>query len=303
MAMTTTAAADRAATWYGEGRPAGPTARPGVGARGPRALEARGFATLHHILVQLADVGLRPRFAETCRAFGDVVWCDDVDELVARAGVRQALAVVVDATDRSGLGTARAVAAIRRDRPGLPVVLWCDRDAAGGPAAAAVIAAGVSAVVFRDGSDLEQRLLSAITRATDVTFHQLTDQTLHRRVPEALIPVFRYVLDRATAMPDAATIARAAGLSPRQLEARLREAGMPPLTALVTWSRVLTAAYRLERTTRPVAEVAGSVGLASSAALGRLLRRCANETTRGVRQPGGFGWVLRCFERLLSRPR
>lgn len=304
--MTGTAAADRAAAWYGEGRP---PESPGNGGSaraagpGPRALEARGLTSVHHILVQLADAGLRPRFAENCKAFGDIVWCDDLDELVPRAGVRQALAVVVDVTDRWKRPTTRAVEAIHRDRPGMPIVLWCDRRAVPLPAFGEVVAAGISALVFRDDSDLEQRLLSALTRATDVTFHQLTDQALSRRVPEALIPVFRYVLDRAAAMPPAEGIARSAGLSPRQLATELRRAGMPPLAALVTWSRLLTAAYRLERSTEPIGMIARSVGLASGSALGRLLKRHANETIGGVREPGGFGWVLRCFERFLARRR
>ena len=54
----------------------------------PRALDARGLATMHHILVQLAEIGSRPRFAEVCRAFGDIVWCDDLDDLVARSAAR-----------------------------------------------------------------------------------------------------------------------------------------------------------------------------------------------------------------------
>lgn len=304
--MTGIAAADRAATWYTAGRPdaesrsAGPGRLPG---RGPRALEARGFATVHHILVQLADAGLRPRFAETCKAFGDIVWCDDLDELAPRAAVRQALAVVVDVVDGWKRSSAGTVAAIRRDRPGMPIVLWCDRRLAAGPAFAEVVAAGVSAVVFRDETDLEQRLLSALTRATDVTFHQLTDQALSRRVPDALVPVFRFVLDRAAAMPPIEAIARAAGLTPRQLAAELRRAGMPAVSSLVTWSRLLTAAYRLERSTESTVAIARSVGLPSGPALSRLLKRYANETVNGIREPGGFGWVLRCFERFLGRRR
>jgi hypothetical protein len=47
--------------------------------------------------------------------------------------------------------------------------------------------------------------------------------------------------------------------------------------------------------------IARSVGLGSTARLTRLLKQYANETSRGVREPGGFGWVLRCFERFLAK--
>jgi AraC-like DNA-binding protein len=258
---------------------------------------------MHHVLVQLADVGLRPRFAESCKAYGDIVWCDDLDELVARADSRSALAVVVDVTDRWGRSSATSVAAIRAERPDLPIVLWADRQTAPSRLVSDVAAAGASAVVFRDGSDLEQRLLSALTRATDVAFHQLTDQALSRRVPEPLIPVFRFLLDRADAMPSADVLAASADLTARRLRQELRRAGMPALSVLMSWSRVLTAAYRLEKTAESVGDIARSVGFASASTLSRLLKRYTNELPRGLRGPGGFGWVLRCFERRLARRR
>jgi AraC-like DNA-binding protein len=255
---------------------------------------------MHHILVQLGEVGLRPRFAEACQAFGDVVWCDELDELASRAVAREALAVVVDVVDRSGIPTATTVARIREQRPDLPLVVWCDRGAPLG-SIEAIARAGVSAIVFRDESELERRLLSAVTRANDVAFQQLTDQALHRRVPAPFIPVFRFCLDQATSHPRAETIAAAVGLRAKTLSAQLRRAGLPPTTVLVTWSRALVAAYRLEKTAEPIGVIARSLGFSSAAALRRLLRRYTNETPQGLREPGGFGWALRCFERHLAR--
>ena len=270
--------------------------------QGPRALDARGLATLHHILVQLSEVALRPRFAEACKAFGDVVWCDDLDELVARSSAREALAVVVDLTDRGGASTAAAVARIRPRRPELPAILWCDRAAAA-EHLGALATAGISSVVFRDDTELERRLLSAITRASDVAFQQLTDQALHRRVPYPFIPVVRYCLDHAASMPRADVIARSVGLTPKALGVQLRRVGLPPVSALVMWSKALVAAYRLEKTTEPVAVIARSLGFSSGSALRRLLKRCTNEVPQVLRDPGGFGWTLRCFERYLTKVR
>ena len=268
----------------------------------PRALDARGLATLHHILVQLSDVGSRPRFAEACRAFGDIVWCDDLDDLVSRSSAREALAVVVDLEDRHGVSSARAVAAIRSRRPDLPILLWCDRQEASHQIVP-FLAVGVSAVVFRDESELERRLLSNLTRASDVAFQQLTDQALYRRVPSPFIPVVRFCLDHASNQPRADMIARSVGMSAKSLATQLRRAGMPPVSVLVTWSKALTAAYRLEKSTESVAVIARSLGFSSGSALRRLLKRCANESPQVLRSPGGFGWVLRCFERFLSKGR
>lgn len=307
-----TAAADRASGWYQAAsepsgsaaedrppRPSGKSERPS--GRSPRPLEARAFGTAHHILVQLHDAGLRPRFAETCKAFGDIVWCDDLGELASRSSAREALAVVVDVSDRMGVSTTRTVVAIRQRRSDVPIVLWCDRAALLTGDVDGLLGAGLTGIIFRDETEVEERLMSALTRATDVAFLQLTDQALDRRVPRNLIPVFRACLDRPSAIPSAGAIAASLGLTSRQLAVHLRRAGMPPMREIARWSRLLTAAYRLELTTEPVVVIAHSVGFVSATYLSRLLKRYANESIDGVREPGGFGWVLRCFERYLAK--
>lgn len=267
----------------------------------PRALDARGFGTFHHLLVQIADAIHRPLFAESCRAFGDLVWCADLDDLVHRAFAPEATAVVVDLVDVHGLSMAPAVAAIREARPEFPIVLWCDRLAIRSGRLDDFAAAGVSAVIFRDESAIESRMLSAITGASDVAFRQLTEQAIHRRVPIALAPVVRFCIDQAHGLPRVEAVARAVGLTPRALAYQLKRSGLPPVSTLVMWSKALVASYRLERSSEPVAVIARSLGFASGSALRRLLKRCANETPQGLRAPGGFGWVLRCFERRIGK--
>lgn len=269
----------------------------------PRALEARGLGSFSHLLVQISDASLRPRFAESCRAFGDLLWCSDLDALASRGLSTEAMAVVVDLVDGHGESTAGTVARLREGRPGLPIVLWCDRGALRPGLIDGLFAAGISAVVLRDESDLESRLLSAVTGASDITFRQLTDQAIHRRVPAALAPAVRLCLDQAHGLGRVDEVAHAVGLSPRALAYQLRRAGLPPVSVLVMWGKALVAAYRLERSTESVAMVAKSLGFASGSALRRLLKRCANETPQGLREAGGFGWVLRCFERWLARKR
>ena len=268
---------------------------------GPRAFDARGFGTFHHLLVQIADATYRPQFAEACRAFGDLVWCSELDDLAHRAMAPEATAVVVDLVDAQGAPTNVVVARVREARPDFPIVLWCDRGAARERSLTEFAAAGVSAIVFRDESSLEGRLLSAITGASDVAFRQLTDQAIHRRVPIALAPVVRFCLDQAHGLPRVEVVARAVGLSSRALAYQLKRAGLPPVSTLVMWSKALVAAYRLERSTESVSVIARSLGFASGSALRRLHKRCANETPQALRGPGGFGWVLRCFERRIGK--
>src|SRR5439155_25232737 len=261
----------------------------------PRPLDARGFTTMSHILVQLSDVGLRPSFAESCGGSADIVWCDDLEELAAQGRAREAVAVVVDLQDREGRSSAAAVASLRAERPKLPIVLWCDRAQAGPVPLEALLRAGVSAVVFRNASDLERRLLGALASPGDLAFQQFTDEALYRRVPLGLQPVFRFLLDQAATQPSLELVARAVGLPPRALTYRLRRAGMPPVSAILTWSRALVAAYRLEHSTEPVGIIARSLGFSAPSGLRALLRRCCHEAPNALREPGGFGWVLRSF--------
>jgi AraC-like DNA-binding protein len=292
--MSRAAAADTVASRSEPGASRGP-------APSPRAFDARGLGTFHQLVVQLADTGLRPRFAEACRAFGDLVWCSDLDEAGFRAIQPETTAVVVDLADGAGNSTIGLIGRIRQRRPDLPIVVWCDRAAAIHAPLSALVPAGASAVIFREETDFESRILSAVTKASDVAFRQLTDQAIHRRVPTALAPVVRYCLDQAHLAPRVEVVAAAVGLTPRALAYQLRRAGMPPVSTVAMWGKALVAAYRLERSTDAVAVIARSLGFASGSALRRLLKRCANESPQGLRQPGGFGWVLRCFERQMAK--
>ncbi|MEO8449283.1 MAG: AraC family transcriptional regulator [Gemmatimonadota bacterium] len=256
---------------------------------------------MSHLLVQLSEAGLRPLFAEMCKAFGDMLWCDDLNDLVARAAVEEALAVVVDALDRNGDSTAPAVAAMKARRPSLPVVLWCNRLTISGEELAEFARVGISAIIFRDESDFEQRILSALTRASDLAFHEMTDQALHRRVPAGLIPIFRYCLDRAASPLTAESVGRTVGLSAKALGGELKRAGMPPVATIVSWSQALAAAYRLEHSAEPATVIARSLGFPNTRSLTSVLKRCCNETPTNLREQGGFGWVLRCFERFLVK--
>ncbi|MEZ4457940.1 MAG: helix-turn-helix domain-containing protein [Gemmatimonadales bacterium] len=282
-----------AAAWYTD-----PKAGKRPVSHGPRALDARGLATMHHLLVQLSEVELRPRFAEACRAFGDVVWCDDVDGTVGAGGGPQVLAVLVDVVDGRAGPPPRPWPVCGLGGRGSRSFIWCDRT--GSADFGAFARGGVSAIVPARTTTSSAGMLSSVTRANDVAFQQL-DQDAPPAVPSPFIPLVRFCLDHAAQMPAADIVASSMGLSPRALSTQLRRAGLPPLGALVSWSRVLVAAYRLEKSTAPVGDVALSLGFPSGAALGRVLKRCTNESPVALREPGGFGWTLRCFERFLAK--
>ena len=87
----------------------------------------------------------------------------------------------------------------------------------------------------------------------------------------------------------------------RLLGAELKRAGMPPIGTIINWSQALAAAYRLEHSAEPAVVIARSLGFPTTKSLGAVLKRCCNEAPTNLREQGGFGWVLRCFERYLVK--
>lgn len=55
----------------------------------------------------------------------------------------------------------------------------------------------------------------------------------------------------------------------------------------------------LEHSDQPAERIALATGFASAGVLRSILRRWTNQGPRDLRLPGGFGWVLRSFERTI----
>jgi AraC-like DNA-binding protein len=96
--------------------------------------------------------------------------------------------------------------------------------------------------------------------------------------------------------PDA--LARRLAVSRRLLARRLADAGLPAPHQLLTWGRLLVAAFLLEDERRSADGVAAALDFASGSAFRNLCRRYLDATPREVRAHGGARWVA---ERLFAR--
>jgi AraC-like DNA-binding protein len=76
---------------------------------------------------------------------------------------------------------------------------------------------------------------------------------------------------------------------------------MPHAKELLIWSRALHAAWELEHEwQKPVERIALDHEFASATALRGVFLRLIGESPARLRDQGGFGWVLRCFDRTLA---
>jgi AraC-like DNA-binding protein len=85
-----------------------------------------------------------------------------------------------------------------------------------------------------------------------------------------------------------ADVAKRLSRSPRTLERQVMQAGLPPIHRVLRLSRLLRAAYRLERPGANVKQIAAELGYPSPHALAQRLHRHTGLTLTELRS-GGFG--------------
>lgn len=226
---------------------------------------------------------------------------DLVSEFESAAREGELLAFVVDVLDRRGQPTAPAVARILHGGMGMPSLLWCARVDVGLPEFAQLVHAGISAVLFHSPGSFESIAIAGLVPRGALGYHQWLDATLHRSVPEPVRALVSFCLHPANAALTVPEAAAALHLPRRTLTHRLAAAGMPHAKELLVWSRALHAAWELEHEWgKPVERIALDHEFASATALRGVFLRLIGESPARLRDQGGFGWVLRCFDRTLA---
>ena len=252
-----------------------------------------------HVLIQASDPAVRSRIERTPGLPFPVHWCDRAEDVSALALDYATLALVVDTHDQRGSPTAEPVRRIRDRRTDLAILLWCARAELNTPLFTDICRAGVSAVLFREASELELIILSQLVPRGTLTFHDWVEASVHRCVPSGLTEVVGFCLHRANASLTVPQVAEALRMPRRTLTDHLARAGLPTARELLEWGRVLTAAWDLEHSTRSAERIALETRFASPGVLRSILKRWTNQGPRDLRLPGGFGWVLRSLERTL----
>ncbi len=185
----------------------------------------------------------------------------------------------------------------------MPSILWCSRADVGRPEFTHTVRTGISAILFHSPDPFESAMIAGLVPRGAVGYHQWLNATLNRRVPEPVRALVSFCLHPANARLTVPEVALALHLPRRTLTHHLSGAGMPHAKELLIWSRALHAAWELEHEIgKPLERIALDHDFGSASALRGVFIRLIGEPPAGLRKDGGFGWVLRCFDRTLATP-
>jgi AraC-like DNA-binding protein len=224
---------------------------------------------------------------------------DDLLHFIAPGGVA---ALITELTDAEGASTAPTVASVLRRLPALPVFVYHSPCSQGGCRAVDWPHRGVCTPVLCGVDEAHTVLARSLPLAVDQTPVVYTIRAL----PARLDPRQRLVLLAAAYRADrpvtVAQLARELALAPQQVGAYLRGASPLSARAILGWLRLLHAAWWLDLPGHSTASVARRLGYPAPGALRRALRHRAGVSVAGLRERGGFRYLLGLFTAAFAAP-
>lgn len=235
----------------------------------------------------------RAAIREACRGLATVEFCERAEELVHLAARSAARLVVAEPRDHDGVRTAPSLWVLRLRRPRIHVVshlaLTADdvRDAA---------AAWGMTVVIREHHDIRAMLRSVLSGdVSEATPGELL-AIAAAHVPRGVRRFFTYCAWHAHQVRTASAAAQGADIPYRTLARRLHLTGLPPPPVVLTWYRLLHAAWHMELGAPKRDVVARAVGFRSGAALTQALRQHARMSWTELRDRVGLAGLLARFD-------
>ncbi|HJU64927.1 MAG TPA: hypothetical protein VJ596_04585, partial [Gemmatimonadaceae bacterium] len=174
-------------------------------------------------------------------------YCRLVSELTSLVAERWTDLVIVEPWDAEGVTTTVAVRQIRARFPALPILIYCSLNPDTARQIAALCKAGADEVLLR-GTDDTRLVLRDVMRAA--TLGRVASEVCRRlapHVPEDAMMIVSYCAQHASATPSVAGVARALGINRKTLLNRLASANLPAPGVVISWCRLLVAAWVLEQ--------------------------------------------------------
>jgi AraC-like DNA-binding protein len=222
-------------------------------------------------------------------------YCRLASELTNLVAERWTDLVIVEPWDAEGATTVAAVRQIRSRYPALPILIYCTLTADSARQIAALCKAGADEVLLR-GTDDTRSMLRELMRTA--TLSRVASEVCHRlspRLPADAMMIVSYCAQHASAPLSVAGVARALGVNRKTLLNRLVSANLPAPGVVISWCRLLVAAWVLEQGDRPVEQVALALGFGSGTGFRNMLRRYTGLRPTQVRATGGFDMVADRF--------
>ena len=209
------------------------------------------------------------------------------------------LALLLEPTDARGTGALPLMAAARRRDPEMPVIAIVRRATGWSAATVALLEAQPTAVSVEEDHDLTSVVRALAARLTQAALVARIWPQVEDDVPEALRPLVRVALARATGPLSVEAVADALGLHRKTLWSQCRRHGVGSVQAMMTWCRLLAASHALQTSSRPIDVIAEDLAFASPTAMRNSIRRHLGTTASALRGQKGERLACNGFRRWL----
>ena len=250
-------------------------------------------------LLVASDTTARMRSAiqpigQLCRA---TTWA----ELRALVSDRSVHAALIEPTDQNGETADAFLRHLRVLKPWLPVLGYCHTGPSGAREIVAMMRAGVEDVILRDVDDSAASLRRLLADAEHARIAKHAFERLKPHIAPSAASLLAACLTLAHAPATVDQLALHLGVHRKTLVNRAAAARLPSPGSLISWCRLIHAAYLLRRADRTVEQVALMLEYGSGTALRLMFRRYLGAHASAVRALGGSDYVLaRLVERITS---
>ena len=244
----------------------------------------------------LTAASAQHRLRLALRARHEIIPCEDWTAVLLACAERPIRAVVVDLY-ATGTPELERLRQLRARYPRTTIILYVTM--ARGRAVELFDAAriGADALVVMDENDSPGTLLGVLERAESKSLAGLITRSLSQSTDPLVRETLLLAVARVHEHLTGAVLARLLAVRTSTLRDRLAESGFPPARRLITWARLIAAAYGLEDRTRSADRVAGMHGFASGSAFRNICQRYLHATPSEIRARGGADYALRCLLR------
>jgi AraC-like DNA-binding protein len=201
-------------------------------------------------------------------------------------------AVLIEPEDADGVRTDHTVREIRRRFAHLPILVYAGNTPDSLRRVFALAQAGADEVILRGFDDAGVMFRRTLRMATEKRKCDDVLSVLGPHAPSYVQPILVYALANAGQSMTVDDMAQAVGVHRRTLVNRLRTAGFPPPSALVSWCRLIKVGRLLEDDGRSVEQAASTLGFGSATALRNMLRHHTGMAPGEVRRGGGQAFIV-----------
>lgn len=188
---------------------------------------------------------------------------------------------------------------LQQSVPTHAVVAWCDRKALSTRQLLDIAQTGVAELVLRDVDDIRHVLGRILNSASQRSHARDIEVRIGSKIPNAMRPLFRFMLEHAHQSMEVHRIASAFGITRQTLRNRLVQHRLPLPRTFMTWCRLLVAGSLLEESGHTLESVAWQLDFNSGHHLGTVLRRYTGTGVAEMRGRGVASFVEASFRTVL----